>query len=115
MCVRETTLDCTAVTLLGWREEGKNARGVKFFHQIISHLTAVIPVTVRLLCMHLSVEKKKKKKKAVNLISIIATQGPKKRRDLQIFLGPLRPGVAGSAAQTSRVDVKSPPRRKYYC
>lgn len=60
-------------------------------------------------------KRRRRKKKAVNLISIIATQGPKKRRDLQIFLGPLRPGVAGSAAQTSRVDVKSPPRRKYYC
>lgn len=66
--------------------------------------------------MHASFRRKEEEeKKAVNLISIIATQGPKKRRDLQIFLGPLRSGVAGSAAQTSRVDVKSLPRRKYYC
>lgn len=86
----------------------------------LNSFTKLSPISLQLFrsrlgCYACIFPSKRRRKKAVNLISIIATQGPKKRRDLQIFLGPLRPGVAGSAAQTSRVDVKSLPRRKYYC
>lgn len=51
------------------------SEGSSIVLEVISHLTTAIPVTVRLLCMHLSAEKKKKKRNAVNLLSISATQG----------------------------------------
>ena len=74
------------------------------------HLTTAIPVTVGLLCMHLSVEHKKKNT-AVTPLPITATQGPPPQKSLHNYrsVAAGRPGDCPSAVQSSPSGLRSPP------